>query len=416
MSTAYACVTEQKQVLFAKSSCLYHWWEEPAPTLRGVSPAIFQSLLSERLDEAGAKNLRQFVLANLRVERKDYLRYWRLASGRQRFVKTVNLIRICDQLGLEYSELEKSNILADRVWPIDLGRPELTMLKSHILNEGTLNVGDVKSLYAPTGKLSLSRITQAQFYNNDPVLHRHIRHLAKSCGSRTCRTVKSRIGYTTILDGTTSRALLRIRTPAGRRSDQRFGLDVEVTNCMRLWMYHFCSTLIEEGYCSLLPRKQGRLAMEVGYFRGVDITNVTPASQVRRLKSGIRTVIGELPAELLRIVRETPPLLTVQEMEHLRKLHSGTVDPEMWPNPRPYEVRRCLRGGRLIASWRFATSRYELLKILSTYFSVSIPSRKRRYMQEAYRIYRSLRSRRLTKRHRTRLLTYRDRWTRQLRS
>jgi len=313
------------------------------------------------------------------------------------------------------TELEKSNILADRVWPIDSGRPELTMLKSHILNEGTINVAHVKSLYGRTGRLSFSRITQAQFYNNDPVLHRHIRQLAKSCGSPRCRTVKSKIGYTTIFDGTTSRALLLIHTPPGRKSDQRFGLDAGVTGSRRLWMYHFCSTLIEEGYCTLLFRKSKRLAMEVGYFRGVDITNVT-ASGASRLKFGTRTVIGKLPAEFARIVRETPPPLMAQEIEHLRKLHSGTVDPQVWPGPHPYEVRKCLRGGKLIASWRFATSRYELLKILSGYFNVSIPSRKRRYIQEAYAIYKSLRTRRLCKRDRTRLVRHRDRWTRQLRS
>lgn len=415
MTSAYACATEMEQHSSTKSPSLYHWWEEPAPTLREVSPRIFRSLLSERLERDRAKNLRRFVLHNLGLEQKDYLRYWRLASGRQRFLNTMNLIRICDELGLDYSELEKSSILADRVWPIDLGRPEFRMLKSHILNEGTLNVGHVKSLYAPTGKLSVSRTVQAQYYNNDPSLHRHIRQLAKSCGSPTCRTVRSRIGYTSILDGTTSRALLRIHTPLGRKSDQKFGLDAEVAGSRRLWMYHFCATLVEEGYCSLLLRKSKRLAMEVGYFRGVDITNVT-SSTLGRLKSGIRTVVGKLPVDLLRIVRETPPLLMVQEIEHLRKLHSRTVDPDVWPNPHPYEVRRCLRGGRLIAGWRFVTSRYELLKILSGYFNVSIPSRKRRHMQEAYTIYRSLRTRRLSKPDWIRLATYRDRWTRQLRS
>jgi len=170
-----ASVTEQKRDLLAGSSDLYHWWEEPGSTHRRVSAPIFEFLLRERLGKAGASNLREFVLNRLRLERKDYLRYWRIASGRQRFVETANLIRICDQLGLDYSRFEKSAVLTDRMWPIDLGRPELTMLKSHILNEGTLNSRYVKSLYVPTGKISVSRTTQAQFYNNDRLLHRHIR-------------------------------------------------------------------------------------------------------------------------------------------------------------------------------------------------------------------------------------------------
>jgi len=179
-------------------------------------------------------------------------------------------------------------------------------------------------------------------------------------------------------------------------------------------MYHFCSTLIEEGYCSLLLRKSGRLAMEIGYFRGIDITDVVPASTVRSLVSGIRTVIGDLPAELLRVVRETPPPLMVQETDRLRMLHSRTVDPELWPKPHPYEVRRCLDGDRLIASWKFATSRYELITILSAYLDVSVPSRKRRYMQEAYRVYRNSRTKRLTEPDWRRLLKRLDRWTRRL--
>lgn len=412
--TARAIVTEQKRDLFARSSNLYHWWEEPWPTQRRVSAQIFEFLLRERLGKVRAKNLREFVLDKLGLERKDYLRYWRVASGRQRCVKTMNLIRICDQLGLDYSRLEKSAVLTDRTWPIDLGRPELTMLKSHILNEGTLNIGYVKSLYAPTGKISLSRITQGQFYNNDPLLHRHIRQLARSCGSPACRTVKCKIGYATILDGTTSRALVRIRTPIGRKSNQAFSLDADVINRRRLWRYHFCSTLIEEGYCSLLLRQSGRIAMEIGYFRGIDITDVIPGSTVRSLRCGSRTVIGDLPAEFLRVVRETPPPLMVQETDRLRVLHSRTVDPELWPKPHPYEVRRCLDGDRLIASWRFATSRYELIKILSGYFDVSIPSRKRRHMQEAYRIYRSSRTRRLSKSDWILLMKRLDRWTHQL--
>ena len=400
--------------MLAGSSDLYHWWEEPGSTHRRVSAPIFEFLLRERLGKARARNLREFVLHRLRLERKDYLRYWRIASGRQRFVETVNLIRICNQLGLDYSRLEKSGVLTDRMWPIDLGRPELTMLKSHILNEGTLNSRYVKSLYVPTRKISVSRATQAQFYNNDRLLHRHIRQLAKSCGSPKCRTVKSKIGYTTILDGTTSRALVRIRTPMGRRSNQSFSLDPSVTNCRRLWMYHFCSTLIEEGYCSLPLRKSGRLAMEIGYFRGIDITDVVPASTVRSLACGSRTVIGDLPAELLRVVRETPPPLMAQEIDCLRMLHSRAVNPGLWPKPHPYEVRRCLDGDRLIASWRFVTSRYELITILSAYLEVSIPSWKRRYMQEAYRVYRNSCTKRLARPDWRRLLKRLDRRTRRL--
>ncbi len=392
------------------TSNLYHWWQEPAEAERRICTRAIRELFRGRMDMFGARNLRELVVEKLKLKQADYVRYWRLASGRQSSIRTSNLARTCNSLKMQYSQLESLRVLADRDWPIDLLRPELRMLKSHILNEGTLNNAIVKSVYAPTGRVSFSRRTQAQYYNNDPALHAQIRRLAHVCGSSGCTTTKSRIGYCTVLDATTSRALMRIGVPPGRRSDQRVSLDRRVTTQKHLWRYHFATTLIEEGYCNLRLAPSRRLILEVGYYRGIDVTDVIDRSTVRKLRPGVRTVIGKVPEIVQQIIRDNPPLLMSQEITRLRRLHPQLRGAYDWPDPHPYEVRRCLRGDKVIASWRFVTSRRVLVRILSSYFNVSISSSKRRHMHECYRIYQKYQGRKLSdtqwmdiKKHVTRL-------------
>jgi len=380
------------------SNDLYHWWEEPAEAERTLCTRVIRGLLSKKIDRLDCRSLRELVVKIWGLNQGDYVGYWRLATGRQSSVRTSNLKSMCNDLRISYKKLEALGVLVDRDWPINLLRPELIMLKTHILNEGTLNDSVVKTFYAPTGKASFSRRVQAQYYNNDIALPRQIQRLAEICHCTSYRMSKCKNGYCTVLDATTSRVLMKIGVPPGRRSAQRVRLDRNVSSQKYLWRYHFAATLIEEGSCSLRLARSKRLFLELGYYRGVDITTALDSSVCRKLRPGVRTVIGTLPGTVQETVRRRPPLLMSQEINHLRKLHPQPGGLRDWPRPRPYEVRRC-RSGKVIASWRFAASCRPLVHILFSYLNVQISSSKRRRMQNSFRIYEKHKERKLSDAH-----------------
>ena len=118
-------------------SRFYHWWMEDGDANVEVDVDVFREVIDGRMRDFKVGSLAA-LCRKLNLSSGGWGRYYFIYSGRTRRPRVSTLIRICDELGIPYYELERRGLFRGR-YPCDLANPDLWRVAVHVINEDHLH-------------------------------------------------------------------------------------------------------------------------------------------------------------------------------------------------------------------------------------------------------------------------------------
>ena len=361
-------------------SRFYHWWQEPGNASHIVDMGKLKDMISAKLRELGEKSMRSYILKTLGLSKTRYDYYTYLLKDRApKPVEVRVLKRLCDDFKIPYVTLEERNVFTNIKFPIDLDKPSLFMLASHILNEGHMRT-ETKSI---------------EYYNKDPVLHHYLRQRVEELGGSFSGPFEAHKAFVSYVDPLIGRLLNAIGIPYGSRALNQPFMDFKrVDNSV--WRYHFQATLTEEGAATLRVMQDKRISMKISLTRAIDITDLLPKSFVTSLDYGAHS-IGKTISDknIYRIIISNPPTLLQAEFEELTRRHSRQIPIYAWRPPYPYRIQKS-KDDRITVHWTLEIIKADPVNLIHDHYGMLPGTWKSIAFEKRYQFYLEHRGRKLT--------------------
>lgn len=339
-----------------RPSRLYHWWDEPDRARRIVKAEFLREVIKEAKTKLGCSSYRDLIINKLGCPRSEYETYRKWLKGRTTIeTETQMLRRWCDAFNIPYERLEKDRLL-ERIFPIELGSPEVVKLKTSVDNDGHLQI-DTEGNY------------RLFYYNKDPVLHRHFRRKVEKIGGSLSSIRFDGTDVTSVYDGTTARILANAGVGVGRKILRLSHLHEKVWTDSEIRKNHIAFTLAEEGFFSIRVRKVKRkIEPVIGWCRAVDLTEKLPKGFIEGLRPGqkYKLRLRKINEPIKSIVKENCPRLLREEYELLSKHHAGVK----WRKPRPVGIYRRKVDGGVSVLWEFAQTNLGAIETLLDQYGI----------------------------------------------
>lgn len=310
----------------------------------------------------------------------SYHFYYRLMNNLVNKPTVSGLMRLCNQLQIPYIELEKRGIFTEHQFPYDLGNPALWKLAAHVINEG-----------------SIKKDHGVHYANIDPVLHWYFeRCVLEAGGSYEGPDPHRGKVLRSYADALTGRRLTFIGIQCGKKTIHQPTIDLYRMSD-EVWKYYVQATLAEDGFAILGLTENKWLVMHIGWARAVDITKHVPADIISQLKPGDYNLneIRENYLELYKIMKEHPPKLLIKEHHEFVRRHINEIPPQLWPEPRPWEVY-VSKHRRVTVMWQFLVGSQQAVDLLATKYGMLPGTWKDYIFRKQYDFYLKYRGRKLT--------------------
>lgn len=254
---------------------LYHWYDEPPNTFIKVKSSKLKLILEGLKSKSNAKSIEDLLLNKLKIPREQARKYLEILEKPTPKIRVKTLLQLCKHLKINPNQLEKLDAFT-RKFPVNLKSPTITKLLTHMINEGNIS------------KRKKGKYPKATYENKDPTLHQTIRKLLENLGVKYTKPPTYRKNaYTTNIDATTTRILVKAGLKPGKKTITNPTLPTQIYTNPKLRKYHIQTTLTEEG--SSTTRISGkRVRMEITWDRSIDITNKLTPQQ----KQAIKKVLG----------------------------------------------------------------------------------------------------------------------------
>lgn len=364
---------------------LYHWYHELPSTLRTVDTNYLKETIEEKMRELGAKNSGS-LFKKMKIGQNEAAVYQRWLSNDVNTTKTGVLNRFCWRFGVNPEILEEQKVFLDRKFPIPTSTRELAKLKTHVLNEGTMNYRRGKS-------------SEMSYANKDPaLLHYFITRLKQVGGHEGGLPTPAARVMRVSGDALTARLLNASGLPYGSKTKVNPALDPLVFTDPETRRYHVQATLTEEGWISLRVNRNRNIQMEVGWNRSTDITDrLTEEQRNALLKFRGETIfMGDIDSrETLTTILSHPHETLAQEKMAIVQSHSDEIPGDTWPQLRIKGIH-VSKKGRVTVSWSFQTRRPILVELLCERYGMLPGTWKAERAEKLYRIYQEYLGKRLT--------------------
>ncbi|MHC1628138.1 MAG: hypothetical protein ACXQTI_04850 [Candidatus Nezhaarchaeales archaeon] len=361
-------------------SRFYHWWQEPGNASHIVDTGKLKDMISAKLSELGEKSMRSYILKTLKLSKTRYDYYTYLLKNRApKPIEVRVLKRLCDDFKIPYVALEQHNAFTNIKFPIDLDKPGLFMLASHILNEGHMRT-ETKSI---------------EYYNKDPVLHYYLKQRVEELGGSFSGPFEAHKAFASYIDPLTGRLLNAIGIPYGPRAqNQPFVSFKRMDNST--WKYHFQATLTEEGAITLRVMQDKRIGMKISLTRAIDITDLLPKNFVSSLDYGAHSIGKTISDEkIYRTIISNPPTLLQAEFEELTRRHSRQIPIYAWRPPYPYRIQKS-KDDRITIHWALEIIKTHLVDLIYNYYGMLPGTWKSIAFEKRYQFYLEHRGQKLT--------------------
>ena len=365
----------------------YHWWQEPSGSFRPVKKDYFIDIISKKTNETKATGLTDLVIRKLGGTKAETIAYSRLLTGKSKSLETASVKRFCKTFNIPYEELEEQNIFTDRTWPIPLKTPEMAMLASHAVNDGSL-----KRISLGNGKFGPIWDYQLHYSNEDPVLHWYFKQQVEAVGGTVGLLYPGKGEIDSRADATTARALHESGIPFSPKIINQTELPKIVWKNPQVRKYHFSTTLADEGSVSLgLHKKDGLAKLAILWYRARDVTHKVPRYILEKYPSSQFISVGKIDHDVKELLSETMPRLLAQEFDLLCHTH-----PEIaWPQPRLDGIYKRKRDGGFSVRWSFKVEGAAAVDILHSKYGMLPGTWKARRFDALYEVYTQLRGTRL---------------------